>query len=271
VGAAFDTMLDQIEAAFADERQARVARERSEERLRQFVSDAGHELRTPLTSVRGYAELYRAGGLDDPAELEKAMTRIAGESRRMSGLVEDLLLLARLDQGRPLRRDLVDVSGLVGDAVHDARTLEPDRPIRADVARGVAVVGDEDRIRQVVANLLANVRVHASPGTPIEVALRTVDGRCELDVVDHGPGIDPAHADRVFERFYRADAGRSRDRGGSGLGLAIAASVIGVHGGSIAHRPTPGGGATFRVTLPVAPATPEAVTGEVAPSNFSAG
>jgi two-component system OmpR family sensor kinase len=250
LGAAFDSMLDQIQTAFDEERAALRAKEESEGRLRQFVADASHELRTPLTALRGYAELYRAGGLADAAELDRAMARIGTESRRMGSLVEDLLLLARLDQGRPLARDRVDLSAIVDDAVGDARTLGPDWPLSARVPAGVRVVGDEDRLRQVVGNLLTNVRVHTPPGTATELTLEAAAGRCRLTVADHGPGIGDDHADRIFDRFFRADPGRSRDRGGSGLGLAIVASIVAAHGGSIGHAPTPGGGATFQVELP---------------------
>jgi two-component system, OmpR family, sensor kinase len=252
LGSAFDQMLDQIQAAFEDQERSLAAKERSEARLRQFVADASHELRTPLTALRGYADLYRAGGLADDEAIERAMQRIGTESRRMGGLVEDLLLLARLDQGRPLRREPVDLSQLVEDAVADARAIEPDRPIRAEVGPGFRVSGDEDRLRQVVGNLFANVRVHTPPGTAVDVALeRTPDGFAILRVADHGPGIDPGNAERVFDRFFRADPGRSRDRGGSGLGLSIAASVVEAHGGKVRHVPTPGGGATFEVAIPV--------------------
>ena len=251
LGAAFDTMLDQIQAAFSQQQAALAAKERSEGRLRQFVADASHELRTPLAAVRGYADLYRAGGLDERAELDKAMARIGTESGRMSRLVEDLLLLARLDQGRPLRRDPADLSAIVADAVGDARAVEPRRPISADVADGVHVIGDDDRLRQVVANLLANVRVHTPAEAPVEVTLVASDGVATLEVVDHGPGVEGRHADAIFDRFFRIDPGRSRDRGGSGLGLSIAAAVLEAHDGSVAYRPTGGGGATFTVRLPL--------------------
>jgi two-component system OmpR family sensor kinase len=251
LGAAFDTMLDQIEGSFAEQQAALDATARSEDRLRQFVADASHELRTPLTAVRGYADLYRAGGLADPAELETAMERIGTESRRMGLLVDDLLLLARLDQGRPLRRDPVDLSRVAADAVADARAVEPGRPMVDALDPGLAVTGDEDRLRQVVANLLANVRVHTPATTPVEVILRRHEADAELRVVDHGPGIDAGHGSRVFDRFYRADPGRSRDRGGSGLGLSIVASLVAAHGGTIHHEPTPGTGATFVVRLPL--------------------
>jgi two-component system OmpR family sensor kinase len=250
LGQAFDSMLDQIQGAFQDQQRALTAKERSEGKLRQFVADASHELRTPLTAVRGYADLYRAGGLDDEATLEQAMMRIGTESRRMTELVEDMLLLARLDQGRPLAREPVSMTDLVGDAVNDARAIEPARPINAKVDDNVTVLGDEDRLRQVVGNLFANVRVHTPPETPIDVALSAVDGRCTFVVADHGPGVEPAHVGHIFDRFYRADPARSRDRGGSGLGLAIAAGVVEAHGGTITYAHTADGGATFTVDLP---------------------
>lgn len=250
LGRAFDTMLDQIQSAFVSQQAALDEKERSEGRLRQFVADASHELRTPLTALRGYSELYGAGGLEDRAELEQAMARIGNESRRMEVLVEDLLLLARLDQGRPLRRDPINLSELVSDAVSDLAAVEPERPVAAAVEQNVNVVGDEDRLRQVIGNLLANVRVHTAPETPVEVSLSSADGVSALTIADHGQGVEAAHVGRIFDRFYRADAGRSRDRGGSGLGLSIAASIAAAHGGAIAHSATPGGGATFTLTLP---------------------
>jgi len=250
LGDAFNTMLDQIQAAFESQRAALVAKERSETQLRQFVADASHELRTPLTAVRGYAELYRAGGLAENEALDQAMSRIGTESRRMAALVEDLLLLARLDQGRPLREDHVVLSDLVNDAAADARAVEPDRPINGEVEPGVVVRGDEDRLRQVIGNLMTNVRVHTPPATPVEVALAARDGVSELRVTDHGAGVNAEHVEHVFDRFYRADTGRSRDTGGAGLGLSIAASVALAHGGTIAYSDTPGGGATFTLTLP---------------------
>jgi two-component system OmpR family sensor kinase len=257
LGAAFDQMLDRVQGAFTQQQAALVAKEDSEARLRRFVADASHELRTPVTAIRGYAELYQAGGLAKPEALESAMGRIGGESRRMGLLVDDLLLLARLDQGRQLRRDPVDLSVVCDDAVADLRAAAPSRPIVATVDAGVVVIGDDDRLRQVAGNLLGNVHVHTQAETPLEVILRetaTPDGTrwAELRVVDHGPGIPPEHASRVFDRFYRADAGRSRETGGSGLGLSIAASIVEAHGGRLWHEATPGGGATFGSLLPLA-------------------
>jgi two-component system OmpR family sensor kinase len=247
-------MLDQIQGAFTDQQAALDAKERSEDRLRRFAADASHELRTPITSIRGYAELYQAGGLADPATLRGAMERIGTESRRMGALVDDLLLLARIDQGRPLRRDAVDLSRICADAAADLRALDPERPVVAAVDPGIIVAGDDDRLRQVVGNLLNNVRVHAPAGAPVEVLLRAdpATAAAELRVVDRGPGIPAEHAARVFDRFYRADPGRSRESGGTGLGLSIVAAIVTAHGGRIWHEPTPGGGATFGVSLPLA-------------------
>jgi two-component system, OmpR family, sensor kinase len=250
LGTAFDAMLDQIETSFGEQQSALEAKAASEERLRRFVADASHELRTPLTAVRGYADLYRAGGLTDPDELATAMARIGTESRRMGALVDDLLLLARLDQGRPVRDDPVDLSRIVDDAVADARALDPARTITASIEPEVTVAGDEDRLRQVIGNLLANVRVHTPAGTPVEVLARMHGDVAELRVVDHGPGIDDSVGSTVFDRFYRADPGRSRDNGGTGLGLSIAAALVQAHEGRIWHEATPGGGATFVVRLP---------------------
>ncbi len=250
LGSAFDTMLDQIETSFDQQQRALEAKERTETQLRRFVADASHELRTPLTAVRGYADLYRAGGLADPEAMATAMDRIGTESRRMAALVEDLLLLARLDQGRPVRRDPVNLSRIVEDAEHDLRAIDPGRPVAGAIDPGITVRGDDDRLRQVVGNLVANVRLHAGPQAAVELVLRATDGSAELRVIDHGQGIDPADAPRVFDRFYRADAGRSRDSGGTGLGLSIVASLVHAHGGQLWHEATPGGGATFVVSLP---------------------
>jgi two-component system, OmpR family, sensor kinase len=250
LGHAFDTMLDQIQGLFDSQAAALEAKERSEQQLRRFVADASHELRTPLTAVRGYSELYRAGGLADDESMDQAMSRIGSESRRMAALVEDMLLLARLDQGRPLRHDQVPLSDVVNDALLDFRAVDPVRPVEAHVQSDVVITGDEDRLRQVIGNLFTNVRVHTPADTPLEVALSARNGYSTLKVADHGPGIDPTHVEHIFDRFYRADSGRSRDRGGSGLGLSIAASVAAAHGGEIAYTNTPGGGATFTLTLP---------------------
>lgn len=256
LGAAFDGMLDQLQGAFFEQHQALAAKAESEDRLRRFVADASHELRTPVTAIRGYAELYRAGGLGDATALAGAMARIEGEGKRMGTLVDDLLLLARLDQGRPLQRDAVDLSRVCTDAVADLRASDPSHPVVEAIEPSVVLAGDDDRLRQVVGNLLGNARVHTPAATPIEVVLRqtaTPDGSrwAELRVVDHGPGIPPEHASRVFDRFYRVDAGRSRETGGSGLGLSIVASIVAAHGGQLWLEATPGGGATFGARLPI--------------------
>ena len=245
LGLSLNAMLAQIEAAFT-------ARERSERRLRRFVADASHELRTPLAAVRAYAELFGRGAATRPEDLARSMSGIGREAERMSLLVEDLLLLARLDEGRPLEREPVDVADVAGEAVDAARAVEPDRPLELSVEPAV-VVGDRDRLRQVVDNLLANVRSHTPPGTPAEVAVARVDGRAELRVSDSGPGLGEEDAAQVFERFYRVDGSRTRASGGVGLGLSIVAAVAQAHGGTAEARPTPGGGATFVVALPLDP------------------
>jgi two-component system OmpR family sensor kinase len=241
---AFNGMVHQIERAFS-ERQA------SEDRLRRFVADASHELRTPLTSIRGYTDLMRVGAIDDPPAREDALRRISGESARMAELVEDLLVLARLDQGRPLEREPVDLVGVVTDAVLDARAVAPDRPITLLVPHGPVIVpGDESRLRQVVANLLTNARVHTAAGTPVTVSLGRELNAAEVIVADEGDGMEPDVARRVFERFYRADSSRSRDRGGSGLGLSIVSAVAEAHGGRATVDSARGLGTRFTVELP---------------------
>ncbi|WP_413451377.1 HAMP domain-containing sensor histidine kinase [Georgenia phoenicis] len=246
-----NTMLAQIEQAFA-------AQAASESRMRRFVSDASHELRTPLATVRGYGELYRMGAIPEE-ELPAAMARIEGEASRMGGLVTDLLQLARLDEGRRLAREPVDVAVLAHDAVTDLRALDPERTATlVPLADGTSspgamvVTGDENALRQVLSNLTGNVVRHTSAGTPVEVAAGRLGGDVVVEVRDHGPGISPEHAERVFERFYRLDDSRARTSGGSGLGLAIVAALVAAHGGTARVLPTPGGGTTVRVTLPAA-------------------
>jgi two-component system OmpR family sensor kinase len=223
----------------------------NEARLRQFVADASHELRTPLTSIRGYAELWRAGGLREGGDVDDAMWRMEQEARRMGLLVDDMLLLARLDQGRPLEAAPVALDRLVDDAVRDARAVEPDRPISL-VAEPVTVMGDDHRLRQIVGNLLTNARLHTPPGTPVHVSVRATGDRVRLEVADDGPGLEPDVAARVFERFFRSDPARTRARGGSGLGLSIVAAVAEAHGGRVSVETAPGAGARFVVELPVA-------------------
>ena len=245
-----NAMLAQIEQSFAD-------REASEERMRQFVADASHELRTPLAAVRGYAELYRQGAVREPEEVAGAMSRIEGEASRMGGLVEDLLTLARLDEQRPLSISPVDLTVLAADAAQDARAIDPERRISVVGANGplgpVVVQGDDGKLRQVLANLMSNALHHTPAGTPVEVAVGHGPGHRQavLEVRDHGLGVDPDKARKVFERFYRADPSRSRGTGGNGLGLAIAAAIVASHHGRIGVARTEGGGATFVLELPV--------------------
>jgi len=251
---AFNSMLGQIEVAFrareASEGQAR----QSEERMRRFVGDASHELRTPLTSIRGFAELYRQGALPERADVDRAMQRVEDEAARMGLLVEDLLLLARLDQQRPLERQPVDLLELASDAVHDARAVDPDRPVRlvVEAATAPVVLGDAARLRQVFGNLVSNALTHTPANTPVVVRVSTTPTEAVVEVADSGPGLEPQDASRVFERFYRADASRARGQGGSGLGLSIVAALVAAHSGRAEVTGTPGGGATFRVHLPAA-------------------
>ena len=239
---ALNAMLGRIEASFA-------AKEASERRLRQFVADASHELRTPLTSIRGYAELYRSGAVATPEELERVMGRIESEGTRMGHLVEDLLLLARLDQGRPLAMEPVDLVDLVAGTVMDTQAGWPDQPIRYSHVQEAFVTGDADRLKQVIENLLANARIHTPPGTPVTVEVSGDESTVQLSVADEGPGISEEDAGKIFDRFYRVDTSRARSSGGVGLGLSIAASIIEAHGGEIRLNTAPGEGATFTVIL----------------------
>jgi two-component system, OmpR family, sensor kinase len=244
LGRALNTMLGHIEQAFAE----KVA---SEQRLRRFVGDASHELRTPLASVQAYAELFERGARDRPEDLARAMAGIEREARRMAMLVDDLLLLARLDQGRPLERAPVDVSEVARDAVDAARAMDAGRSLELDAPEPVVVIGDRERLRQVVDNLLANVRAHTYAATPAAVHVGRENGFALIEVADEGPGLTEEQAAHVFERFYRADPSRSRDSGSSGLGLAIVAAIAEAHGGGASIDSRPGRGATFRISLPV--------------------
>jgi two-component system OmpR family sensor kinase len=252
LGDALNAMLAEIERAF-DERAA------AEERLRRFVADASHELRTPVTAIRGFAELFRRGASERPADLANVMRRIEQEGERMGELVEELLLLARLDQGLPLEREPVDVTAVVEAAVDAARAADPERRIDVDSHSPLVVLGAESRLRQVVDNLLTNARVHTPAGTPVHVWFAAEDERVVLEVSDEGPGVPAEEADRIFERFHRIDRSRARSQGGVGLGLAIVRSLVEAHGGAVAYRPRPGGGSVFRVSLPLAPGAHRAV------------
>jgi two-component system OmpR family sensor kinase len=247
-----NTMLAHIEAAFD-------ARKASEGRMRRFVADASHELRTPLVTIRGFSELYRHGALQDSDDVGTAMNRIESEAKRMGALVEDLLVLARIDEQRPLQKKPVDLLVLGNDAAVDARASSPDRKITVigldgGPATNSPTRGDEARLRQVVANLMANALRYTPKNTPLEVAVGVgiEDGvrYSTLQVRDHGPGIDDAVAPKIFERFYRAESSRNRDTGGSGLGLAIVSAIVSSHQGQVRVSKTEGGGATMTVQLP---------------------
>lgn len=244
LGSALNTMLGQIERGFTERRA-------SEERLRRFVADASHELRTPLTSIRAYAELFERGADSRPEDLARVLRGIETEAARMGVLVDDLLLLARLDQGRPLERAPVDLGALAGEAVDAARAVDPDRPLSLDVEGSVEVEGDRTRLRQIIDNLLANVREHTAVGTAARVTVTSDERTALLTVADDGPGIPDEHRARIFERFYRGDPSRARDAGGTGLGLAIVAAIAEAHGGAASVAADAGSGATFIVRLPL--------------------
>ncbi|MDC7120377.1 HAMP domain-containing histidine kinase [Cellulomonas fimi] len=271
VGAALNRLLGHVEGALA-------ARHASESQVRQFVADASHELRTPLASIRGYAELVRRLPDDLPPEALVAMSRVESESQRMTALVEDMLLLARLDAGRPLESEPVDLAMLAVDAVTDAHAAGPDHAWALDLSGlpgddadggttdepGAVVVGDDHRLRQVLANLLSNARLHTPAGTSVTVRVARRGSDVVLDVVDDGPGIPADLRDRLFERFVRGDASRNRAAGSTGLGLSIAHAVVTAHGGTLTVDETAGGGTTFRVRLPAAP--PDGASARTAPS-----
>ena len=239
-------MLGQIEEAF-DERAA------SEDRLRRFVADASHELRTPLTSIRGYAELTRAGAFTDEADRARAVARIEEEAARMGVLVDDLLLLARLDQQRPLERNSLDVVTIVSASADALRVAAPDREISVIAPHEAIVEGDAVRLRQVLDNLLANARVHTTAGSPVELLVDTEDSCVRIDVRDHGPGMSPDEVSKAFTRFYRGDPSRTRARGaGTGLGLSITLAVVEAHGGTVSLVSSLEGGTVVSLRLPAA-------------------
>jgi two-component system, OmpR family, sensor kinase len=246
VGSALNHMIGHVENALA-------ARQASEMKVRHFVADASHELRTPLAAIRGYAELTRPQREDAPPHMAYAMERVESAAERMSSLVEDLLLLARLDTGRPIETEPVDLSELVIDAVSDAHAVAPDHTWQLDLPEDpVQVDGDRLQLHQVVANLLANARTHTAPGTTVSVSLRHLDsngGGIEIAVHDNGPGIPESLRPNVFERFARGDSSRSRAAGSSGLGLAIVSSVVAAHRGHVGLSSEPGD-TRFTVWLP---------------------
>ncbi|WP_246366964.1 sensor histidine kinase [Kibdelosporangium persicum] len=261
LGGALNTMVGRLSAALRQ-------REQSETRLRRFVADASHELRTPLTSIRGFAELHRRGGAPERADVDRLMSRIEGEAIRMGLLVEDLLLLARLDQERALDLTELDIRTLVEDAVHDARARDPERQLEVECARKpIRVTADEHRMRQVITNLISNAMTHTPQESPIRVRVGlpanrkqppvavagTPESRARvvLEVIDEGPGIPLEAAPYIFDRFYRVDEARSRKRGGTGLGLAITAAILEAHGGRVELRTAPGQGARFTILMPL--------------------
>jgi two-component system, OmpR family, sensor kinase len=242
LGLALNTMLTEIEAAFRE-------REATERKLRQFLADASHELRTPLTSIQGFAELFRLGADQDRVQLEVILRRIEEETARMKTLVEDLLLLARLDETRPVERAPVDLAVLAADACSDAIAVDPQRPIVLDAPEPVVVAGDQDHLRQAIANLVNNALRHTRPASPIEVGAHLEHGAAYVTVRDHGPGLDPEALAHVFDRFWQADAARVGS--GAGLGLSIVAGIAAEHGGTATANNHPDGGAVFTLQLPI--------------------
>ena len=247
---ALNGMLTQIQEALASSESSAEKARGSEDRMRRFITDASHELRTPLTTIRGFAELYRQGAARDVSML---LSRIESEARRMGLLVDDLLLLARLDAQRPLEYHQVDLLALASDAVHDAQAMDPKRAISVEVFDGpgtLEVVGDEARIRQVLSNLLVNALQHTPENADVIVRVGTDDDDAVIEVADKGPGMSSEDAARVFERFYRTDSSRARASGGTGLGLSIVDSLVHAHGGTVTLTTAPGDGCCFRVSLP---------------------
>ncbi|MEU1048662.1 HAMP domain-containing sensor histidine kinase [Streptomyces sp. NPDC005897] len=255
--ACLNQMLSQIDTSFR-------ARAEAEARTRRFFADAGHELRTPLVGIKGYTDLYRMGALPTREDVDQTMTRIAAESERLTRLVEEMFLLARLDedpapgQEPALALDLapMDLRTLAVDALHDVRALDASRPVTLSGPAGgrpgtAPAVADEARLRQVVTNLIGNAVTHTPPGTPVRIGVGTVGPHAVLEVADQGPGLTPAERERVFDRFYRTDDSRARTTGGSGLGLAIAHALVTAHGGRITLDTAPGQGCTFRIVLPL--------------------
>ena len=254
LGESLNAMLDRLDGSLED-------RARTIEQMRRFIGDASHELRTPLVSVRGYAELYRMGALQEDEQVAQAMQRIEKEAIRMTSLVEDLLALARLDERRPLELTALPLNKLAADAALDARAQAPDREVAViEDPSAPLVIGDEHKVRQLMTNLIGNAMRHTPDGSPIEIVVSSPlpdpDGRTysRFEIVDHGEGVPEQLRDKVFGRFWRADTSRNRETGGSGLGLAIVKSIVDAHNGTVSIHETPGGGATFRVDLPGAPA-----------------
>lgn len=251
VARAFNVMLERIESAFAQRDRTESDLRASEERMRRFIADASHELRTPLAAVSAYAELFDRGAADRPQDLRRVLRGIRVESERMSHLVEDLLLLARLDEGRPLQMEPIDLVAAAGESVAAARAVGPRWPVTLEAEAPVAVDADLLRVRQVIDNLLANVRVHTPPGTTAAVAVASDGEVATVTVSDNGHGMSDAEVARIFERFFRAETSRSRRHGGAGLGLSIVDAIVRAHGGSVQVSSVEGAGTTFVVRLPV--------------------
>jgi two-component system OmpR family sensor kinase len=245
LSSALNRMVSRLTAAIAE-------RDRQHGRLRQFVADAGHELRTPLTAIGGYVQLYQSGAAAEGEKLDRAMDRIGSENARLAKLVDDLMVLSRLDEEVGGDRELVELTQLAQDAVDDAEVADPTHPVALHAAHAVTVVANEGQLRQVLVNLLTNARVHTPQGTPIDVTVGVEQGWAVMRVHDHGPGIPAEHRQKVFDRFYRADPSRSRATGGSGLGLSIVSSIVAAHGGQIRLDSQPGEGTRVEVRLPVA-------------------
>lgn len=245
-----NSMLGRLSADFEHRDEVEESLRRSEARMRQFLADASHELRTPLSAISAYAELYSRGANRRPEDLSRILEGIRRESGRMADLVADLMLLANLDEGRPLEHRPVELVSVCADAVHVAEATGPSWPVAFTATEPVEVLGDETRLRQVVDNLLSNVRAHTPPGTRSTLRVFREDGEAVVELADHGLGLGEARR-RVFERFFRGDASRTRESGGAGLGLAIVQAIVHAHGGSVDVLETEGGGATFRVRLPL--------------------
>ena len=244
VGTSLNIMLDKIDESFKE-------RQKTIEQMRRFIGDAGHELRTPLVSVRGYAEMYRLGMLQEQEQVDQAMGRVEKEAIRMTSLVEDLLSLARLDSKRELNMVPLDLNSLARDAALDAVAQAPDREIVAiECEQTPMALGDEHKVRQLMTNLLGNAIRHTDADSPIEIAVIATPDAARFEIRDHGEGVPEPIRQKIFDRFWRADTSRNRETGGSGLGLAIVSSIVAAHGGSVSVHDTEGGGATFRVDLP---------------------
>jgi two-component system, OmpR family, sensor kinase len=251
LAAALNTMLGRIRDAFSERDAKERALEESEAKMRRFVADVSHELRTPLAAVTAYTELFERGARDRPDDLERALRGISLEAGRMGELVEELLLLAHLDEGRPLDRRRIDLVEVAVDAIAAARAVSSEWPITLRVTDVVTIDGDASRLRQVFDNLLANVRTHTPAGTSTSVQVGVQDGWATIVVADDGPGMTAEQASRVFERFFRADPSRSRQSGGAGLGMAIVDALVTAHGGHIALDTSPGRGVRITVSLPL--------------------